>query len=116
MTLLGYLIPASALGYGAISVYMLLFRGKKNTSYIVSNLFVLVLILGAFLWYFLGELSITDKNIYIVREGRDEIKVQQDYYRPNHQLKSVKYWRNAEKDSVWLDYNRSGSIIRKIKY
>ncbi len=116
MTLLAYSIPASALGYGAISAYMLLFRGKQGTYYTIVNSFVLALVLGTFLWYFLSELSIADREIYIVREGRDEIKVQRDYYRPNHRLKSVKYWRNAEEDSVWLDYNRSGNVIRKIKY
>jgi hypothetical protein len=118
-TTLATMIVVTIIGAAAISILTpFLFREWFKKNLIVAIIVILATAIPSisFLWlrYFQNPYSFIEKTRQI---NGNTIDIKEEYYDlEEKQLRSVSFYKNGNKDSVWTTYDKSGKIIEQKTY
>jgi hypothetical protein len=119
-TYVAYSILIALIGGVIVNIGMIFFspiRGIKPRLFSLSFIVIVLIFLYPFFEGVVGDQY--DEITQTRYSGSEKIETKMEYYATPDSpriIRSMSFWKNGKKDSVWSTYDRSGKIIKQEKY
>lgn len=120
LTSLSYSIIISLIGVLFINIMSIFFyRNTFRSTIIYSKILAIITLIILIVLFnaFFGEHFNFSETVII--QGSDRILIKTEYYDEideKARVRSLSYWKNGRKDSIWTTYAKDGSIISIVVY
>ncbi len=117
-TTLATMILVTILGTAIISVLTPFFFREWFRKNLWFTIFIIITIIpiSIFIWQFYFENQYNSEETTIKIDG-SEIDSKIEYYdNDNKKVRSISFWKNGKRDSIWTTYSLDGKVIKMKKY
>ncbi|RXK80485.1 toxin-antitoxin system YwqK family antitoxin [Filimonas effusa] len=117
-TYFAYSIVAALVGVALINVGAIIYLQRKGVKSSLASWGILIASLFLLFPLFTGMLFHRgyDEVVENMIEGGDTLRIRLEYYSRSDTallLRSRSFWKNGKKDSIWITYEKDGSILKR---